>query len=114
MSAANFWIFADVGKTLEAFAVFSLFIFIPGYVAGWTADLFEFRRGSLLRQATLSVPLSIAVVPILMYLPWRSVSIHAVWILMGMMWLAFVVIVGLQWREGRLRWQSRAMWLVGV
>ena len=72
MSAATFWIFADVGTTLAAFLAFSPFVVVPGYVAGWTADLFEFRQSSALRRVALSVPLSICVVPILMYLPWRS------------------------------------------
>ena len=65
------WRFLDVGTTLKAFLVFSLFMVIPGYVAGWLANVCGFRRGSLPRKMALSVALSIGVTPILIYLPWR-------------------------------------------
>src|ERR1035438_2820819 len=115
----NFWIFADFGATLKAFAVFSLFAVAPGYVAGWLTDACGFRKGSALRQAALTAPLSIAVLPILIYLPWRFLSIRAVWVVVGAVGAAFLVILAMELREARrrpgaFRWQRRAAWIVGL
>jgi hypothetical protein len=116
---ANLWIFADFTTTLVAFVAFSLFAIVPGYVAGWLTDACGFRRGSVLRQAALTVPLSIAVLPILVYLPWRFLSITAVWLVMAAMAAAFLIIVTNELRDARrradaFRCQRRAAWTVGV
>jgi hypothetical protein len=116
---ANLWIFADFGTTLEAFGVFSLFAIVPGYVAGWLTDVCGFRTGSALRQAALTVPLSISVLPILIYLPWRFLSIAAVWLVMAAVGVAFLTIMAMELREARrrldaFRFERRAAWTVGV
>jgi hypothetical protein len=119
MNHANLWIFADFGTALKAFAVFSFFMVAPGYVAGWLSDACGFRKGSALRQAALTVPLSVSVVPILVYLPWRFLSIRAVWVVMATVGAAFLVIVAMELREASrrpaaFRWQRRAAWIVGL
>jgi len=79
-----------VGNILKATIVFTLFAVPPGYVAGWLCDLFAFRRGTLLRQAAIAIPLSVATLPIVIYLPWRFLSIRAVWVVMFGVWAAFL------------------------
>jgi hypothetical protein len=123
MNHANSWIFTDFGTTLKAFAAFSFFVVAPGYVAGWLSDACGFRKGSALRQAALTVPLSISVVPILVYLPWRLLSIRAVWLVMAAVGAAFLVIVTRELRDADRRpdafhfqWRGprRAAWIVGL
>src|SRR5208283_293410 len=123
MNHANLWIFADFGTTLKAFAAFSFFVVAPGYVAGWLSDACGFRKGSALRQAALTIPLSIAAVPILVYLPWRFLSIRAVWLVMAAVGAAFLVIVTRELRDAgrrpdafhfQWRGQRRAAWIVGL
>jgi hypothetical protein len=120
---ASFWIFADFGATLKAFAAFSFFVVAPGYVAGWLSDACGFRKGSILRQVALTVPLSISVVPILVYLPWRFFSIRAVWAVLVLVGAAFLIILTVQLREAcrrpdtfRDQWRAprRAAWITGL
>ncbi len=115
----NLWVFADVGSTLKAFLVFSFFMTAPGYVAGWLSDACGFRKGSALRQAAFTVPLSISVAPILIYVPWRFLSIRAVWAVMAAVGAAFLVILAMElrdasYRPGAFRWQRRAAWIIGL
>jgi hypothetical protein len=115
---SNLGIFADFGTTLTAFVIFSFFMIAPGYVAGWLTDACGFREGSALRQAALTVPLSISVVPILVYLPWRFFSIRAVWVVLAAIAVAFWIILAMELRDASRRpdgfkWQRRAAWSVG-
>src|ERR1017187_9082077 len=122
MNHPNLWIFADFETTLKAFAVFSVFLVAPGYVAGWLADACGFREGSALRQAALTIPLSISVVPILVYLPWRFLSIRAVWMVLAAVAAAFLVILAMELRDAsrqpgaflcQWRGPGRAAWVGG-
>src|ERR1035438_1305016 len=115
---SNVWIFADFGTTLTAFVIFSFFMIAPGYVSGWLTDACGFRKGSALRQAALTVPLSISVVPILVYLPWRFFSIRAVWIVIAAVAVAFWIILAMELRDASRRPDAfkchrRATWVVG-
>jgi hypothetical protein len=119
MNQANSWIFADFGTTLKAFALFSFFMVAPGFVAGWLTDASGFRKGSALRQFALAVPLSIAVLPILIYLPWRLLSIRAVWVVLATLAATFLVILAIELFDasrcpGAFRWQRRTAWIVGL
>src|ERR1035438_7605775 len=123
---ANLWILAGLGTTLRASAVFSLFVTAPGYVAGWLTDACGFRKGSAMRKTALTVPLSISVLPILVYLPWRFLSIRTVWVTMAAVGVAFLIVLAMDLRSARFRWQRhpgevrlpirqrRAAWIVGV
>jgi len=97
----NFMI-ADLLGTSAAFVLFTLVIFVPGYVLGWLADLFSFRRRSRLARCAIAVPLSVAVSPILTYLLWHW-SIAAVWTLYAACWIGFLALFV---RERRI-WFSR-------
>ena len=96
---SNLGIFADLGTTLKAFAMFGFFVVAPGYVAGWLTDACGFRKGTALRQVALTVPLSISVVPILVYVPWRFLSIRAVWLVMAAVGAAFLILLAMELRD---------------
>jgi hypothetical protein len=70
---------ADVAGSLAAVALFPLFLVIPGYAAAWALDLFSFRRRTTAFRVALSVPLAIALCPIVTYLAGRFGSMHLVW-----------------------------------
>src|SRR5579863_6056398 len=97
----NFMI-ADLLGTSAAFFLFTLVIFVPGYVLGWLADLFSFRRRSRLARFAIAVALSVGVSPILTYLLWHW-SIAAVWSLYAACWIGFLALIV---RERRI-WFSR-------
>jgi len=85
----------DIAASLAAVCLFPLFVLIPGYAVAWLLDLFEFRRRTWLFRAALSVPLSIAIAPILSYLAGRYLSMTAVWGLYAASWV-YVAVVGLR------------------
>lgn len=58
----------DIFGTLKAYLALLPFMVAPGYVAGWALDLFEFRQRRPILKLILSVPLSIAICPMLSYL----------------------------------------------
>jgi hypothetical protein len=68
----------DVRAILAGFCLFSLVAFFPGYALGWLFDTLDFRARSLPFRLAMSVPLAIAIGPILSYWLGRSVSITAV------------------------------------
>jgi hypothetical protein len=93
---------ADIAASIAAVCLFPLFVLIPGYAVAWLLDLFEFRRRTWLFRWALSVPLSIAIAPILSYLAGRYFSMTAVWGLYAASWM-YVAVVGLRGfaRRGR-------------
>jgi hypothetical protein len=66
MPAHNFTL-ADLRACAAAFALFPLYVAVPGYVAAWLLDLFEFRRRTASFRLALSIPLSISLCPIAVY-----------------------------------------------
>jgi len=106
---------ADLAATLAAVCLFPLFVFVPGYVAASLGNLFDFRRRTLVFRVALSVPLSIALCPILIYLAGRFFSMQAVWILYAACWIAFVPLVVRDVRQGTLRLSiPRQWWIFGA
>jgi hypothetical protein len=77
----------DIAASIAAVCLFPLFVLIPGYAVAWLLDLFEFRRRTWLFRWALSVPLSIAITPILSYLAGRYLSMSAVWALYAASWV---------------------------
>jgi hypothetical protein len=78
MSAPNFML-EDLSGSLRAIYLLPLFILIPGYTTAWLCDLFDFRQRSGPFRLALSIPLSIAICPIVTYLLGRFGSMDAVW-----------------------------------
>lgn len=95
----------DITACLASFALFSLFAFVPGYTIGWLADLLEFRQRTLAAQLTISVPLSIAIAPSLAFLAGRLLSMTAVWVVFGAIWLAFAVLLARRILAAAPRWK---------
>src|SRR5579883_1648331 len=92
MSVHNFML-ADVIATIIAFCLYALFLFVPGYVVSWAFDLLDFRRQSLLLKCATATAVSCALSPIVAYLAWTFVSLTAVWIVFGLLWAAFIVVL---------------------
>jgi len=65
---------ADVRGSLLAILIFPLFVWAPGYVLGHAFNLFEFRRRSAVFRVVISLPLAIALCPILTYFAGRFAS----------------------------------------
>jgi hypothetical protein len=84
MAPHNFML-DDARAIAAGFGLFSLVTFFPGYALGWLCDTLEFRARSLSFRLALSVPLSIAIGPILCYLVGRWISITAVLVVYGAM-----------------------------
>ena len=85
----------DIAATSIAFPLFALFLVIPGYVLGAWLDIFAFSRRTLLARVAISVCLSIAVVPVAVYLCWLSMPAMP-WLLCAASWVAFPIVV---WRS---------------
>ncbi len=72
------------GSTI-AIILFPIVSLIPGYIIGWTFDLFKFRKRSQIAKYIISIVLSNAVVPIFSYLVSRFLSIYS--------WATFLTVV---------------------
>jgi hypothetical protein len=68
---------ADLRGSLLAILIFPLFLWMPGYALGFACNLFEFRSRSAVFRAVISLPLAIALCPILTYLGGRFASMSA-------------------------------------
>jgi hypothetical protein len=69
---------ADCLAILEGFCLFSIVALLPGYAFGWLTNVLAFRSRTLPFRAVASVPLSIAVGPILSFTVGRWFSLDAV------------------------------------
>jgi len=91
----NFTVIDVFGGTAAALLL-APFVFVPGYVAGWSTNILEFRRERPAMRVLLSTPLGVAVVPILIFLLGRYPRV--LWLLFGAVWIAFAVL--LVWERG--------------
>jgi hypothetical protein len=82
----------DVLGSLLAFGLFSLVFVFPGYVIGHTFDLLDFRRRTHIVRYVLSVVLSNAIIPILLFLAYRLGSASAGLLLLFAFALAWALI----------------------
>jgi hypothetical protein len=96
----NFTI-SDLIAIGKGFCLFGLIAFIPGYVLGWLLDVLQFRRRGFLARVALSTPLSIAFCPIICYLTGRFLSMTAVWVVLGGLWIAFLLLLAFD--RGKIR-----------
>jgi hypothetical protein len=80
----------DILGTSIAFSLFPLVIVFPGYVAGWSFNLFEFRARLLPARFIISLLLSIAISPILYYLLTSWFSLNAAVIVTILIALIFI------------------------
>ncbi len=66
--------FAGIGM---AFLLFSCLTVLPGYTLGWMLDVLRFRQGDVLFRFAISVPLAIALGPVMSYFIGRWISLGA-------------------------------------
>lgn len=91
----------DVLGTAKAAMLMSLFVFVPGYVLGWTLNVLGFRRRRAILKIALSVPLAIAYCPVLTYLLGRT-GPYGVWVFYGVTWTVFAILVAIRVVQRRL------------
>src|SRR5512138_1404929 len=97
MPAPNFML-ADLVSVSAAFCLFGAAGSLTGYAIGWLTGVFGFRSRSFLFRLVASVPLSVAVLPILGYTVGRLFSLAAVWLVVGALCgFAAVLIAGELW-----------------
>ena len=58
----NFTVIDVFGGTAAALLL-APFVFVPGYVAGWSTNILEFRRERPAMRVLLSTPLALEIVP---------------------------------------------------
>lgn len=93
MTAAHAFMLADLVHAVAAVCLYPLFVVVPGYVLAWAGDLFGFRRRTAPFQLALSLPLSISICPIAIYLVGRFASMTAVWGVFAAFWACFALLV---------------------
>jgi hypothetical protein len=100
MSPMHHFMRADLLTSLAAIGLFPILLFVPGYVIGWGANLFEFRHRTPAFRIALSLPLSASTCPILIYLIGRFLSLTAAEAVLGAFTLCFILVMfrhGLGW-----------------
>jgi hypothetical protein len=100
---------SDVAGSLAAACIFPLFVLAPGYAVAWLLDLFDFRSRTAPFRLALALPLSIAIVPVVVYLAGRYAGMPAVWVLFVATWL-YVIFVAVRfgtgpWPAGATNWR---------
>ena len=83
----------DILGTLLAFSLFPLVIVFPGYIFGWTFDLFEFRARLLPARFAISLLLSVAISPIFYYLVTSWFSLNVASLTTILIALVFIVLL---------------------
>jgi len=81
---------SDLIGVSTAFALFSLLAFFPGYAIGWLTNIFRLRTRLLPFRLAASVPVSLAVGPVLGYTVGRWFGWNAVWFVYGALCIAAV------------------------
>ncbi len=69
---------SDFLGALLALVLFPVFLFVPGYLAGWGLNLFTFRERDLTERSLLSVALSVCVTPVAAAIMSRFISLNLV------------------------------------
>src|SRR5579883_1250224 len=87
MTATHAFMLSDLRQSLIALLLFPLFVVAPGFVLAWLTDLLRFRRRTAPFQLAVSIPLSISICPIAIYLAGRFGSMRIVWGEFAAVWL---------------------------
>ena len=64
----------DIASLLLAILLFPIVAVVPGYVIGWTLDIFSFKKRTVIAQYVFAIALSNALIPVILYLTYRFVS----------------------------------------
>jgi hypothetical protein len=105
----------DVVGSAFAVAIFAFALYMPGYVLGYAANLFDFRRLGFRERTMWAIAYSFATIPLLGYLIGKYAGLTTVCGLLIGLAFAWVVLV---WRERReLVWsriETLAAWAAGL
>ena len=83
----------DFSGSILAFLLFSLIFVAPGYVIGWSFDLFDFKKRLFATRFIVAIIISIAVSPILTFLAWNLLSVKVTFLLIAAFAIAFITIL---------------------
>src|ERR1700743_2926745 len=100
---------ADILATGWAFLLFGFFLIPPGYAIGWMLDLVSFRKQDPGTRLLLSLPFSITLMPIVIYLVGRLSFDLPIWSIYAAL---FAVFLGVLRLRGLLI--PRFAWIVSV
>ncbi len=84
---------ADLAGTLIGVCLFSLVALIPGYAVSWAANVLDFRSQTAVWKFVISVPVSIAVCPMLAYWADSLAGRAGVWTAFALCWAAFAALL---------------------
>jgi hypothetical protein len=103
---------ADILGTGWAFLLFAFFLVPPGYALGWALDLVSFRRQDAGTRLLLSLPFSIALLPIIVYLLGRRSFDWPVWSIYGVLFALFLGVLRLRGLQiPRFAWIVSVFWI---
>lgn len=113
-TATHHFMAADFTGILAAFCVFAFVTLIPGYAFGWLLDLMRFRARTIACRILLSVAVSIALGPEMIYFVRRWLSMASVWAVYGVLSVCtvFLFVRGLRNAGAPLARPSRTHCLV--
>lgn len=89
---------SDLAGTLFATVLFSLFLFVPGYCIGWASNALNFRRAGFSERVLSAVCLSISILPIVVNLLARVLSLPVCAALCVAFFLTFLVLIVMEWK----------------
>ena len=82
--------FQDLTGSIIAFLLFPIIYVIPGYVIGWTFDLFDFRKRLPATRFVIAIIVSISISPILTFLSWNLISVKATYVILVFFTAVFI------------------------
>src|SRR5688572_6570448 len=84
----------DIFSLVLAILLFSAVLVFPGYVMGWALNLFSFRQRTFYAQYVIAMALSNALIPAILFLPYRLFSNQhgiAVIVIFFLLWVAILI-----------------------
>ncbi|HEV2201600.1 MAG TPA: hypothetical protein VGR73_17405 [Bryobacteraceae bacterium] len=111
------YMLADGYAILAGFGLFSLLTILPGYALGWWLDVARFRQRTLPFRLAMSVPLAIALGPVLSFLLGSWLSLGAVWAMYGILCLSALALFARERRvlsQGHLKVLGPFLGLISI
>jgi len=102
---------ADLFASCLAFVLFSCLTILPGYTLGWLLNALRFRQRELTFRFAISVPLSIALGPLISYFVGRRISLEAAGAVYLLLSIAAVPLIIGAWRRCALKMR---LWVLGA
>ena len=79
------FLFSDVLGLTLALLLGTPLIVLPGFAFGWSLDLFRFRGQTAPVQWSLALLFGGSMLPVVLYLPFRLLSVNAMWAVMALL-----------------------------